>query len=151
MYHTLNRHDGEDQVMESPKRMSTLVIASVVGLFIGGCSVGRVVPLQPNDLAKLVGTWEGTIIYPSGVRSPGNLLIYPNGTYLTEAGAFTARGSTQLRDGRLDFVSGETTGGIALGNRTGSATLVDQGSSWGLIGSGWADAGVFNFDFSKSK
>jgi hypothetical protein len=28
---------------------------------------------------------------------------------------------------------------------------VDQGSSWGLTGSGWADMGLFNFDFSKPK
>jgi hypothetical protein len=102
-------------------------------------------------MAKLTGTWQGTMIFPSGASWPATLKVYPNGTYATEAGAFTSEGKAQLKNGRLDFVTSYTSGGIAVDNRTGSASLVDQGTSWGLVGSGWADAGLYNFDFSKPK
>jgi hypothetical protein len=112
---------------------------------------GTVVPVEPNDLAKLVGTWQGTMIFPSGASWPATLMVYPNGTYATEAGAFTSKGKAQLKNGRLDFVTSYTSGGLAVDNRTGSASLVDKGTAWGLVGSGWADAGLYNFDFSKPK
>jgi len=131
-------------------RALTWLIAAIT-LAISGCaSSGRVVPLQPQEMARLVGTWQGTVIYPNGVSWPATLSVYPNGTYAVEAGAFSARGSTQVKNGKLDFVNTES-GPLTIGNRSGSATLVDQGSSWGLTGSGWATAGVFNFDFSKPK
>jgi hypothetical protein len=34
---------------------------------------------------------------------------------------------------------------LAVDNRTGSASLVDKGTSWGLVR--WADAGLYNFDW----
>jgi hypothetical protein len=106
------------------------------------------VRIQPHDMSKLVGTWQGTVIYPSKLGFPGTLFVYPDRTYAIEAGAFTWRGTVTLVNGRLDFISGN---GLALENRTGSATLVDQGSSWGLTGPGGAGPGLFNFDFSKPK
>jgi hypothetical protein len=133
-----------------------VVMAVVVAAAIGGCAGaggmgGQVVPVDPGDLAKLAGTWQGTIIFPSGASYPATLLVYANGTYATEAGAFTSRGRAQVQNGRLDFVTTYTSGGLTVDNRTGSARLVDNGASWGLTGSGWADAGLYNFDFSKPK
>lgn len=142
--------------MRFAKTILGLLIAAVVVSAIAGCASdmgmgGRVVQVEPGDMAKLAGTWQGTVIFPSGVSYPATLLVRPDGTYTTEAGAFTSKGTTQLKNGRFDFISTYTSGGLSVDNRTGSATLVDKGSSWGLVGSGWADAGLYNFDFSKSK
>jgi hypothetical protein len=131
--------------------IAAAVMSALAGCASGGGLGGRVVPVQPGDLAKLAGTWQGTMTFPSGASWPATLIVSPNGTYATEAGAFTSRGKAQLKDGRFDFITSYTSGGLAVDNRTGSATLVDQGSSWGLVGSGWADAGLYNFDFSKPK
>ena len=68
---------------------------------------------------------------------------------MTEAGAFTSRGKAQIKNGKFDFITSDTSGGLAVDNWTGSAALVDKGTSWGLVGPGWADAGLYNFDFSK--
>ena len=130
--------------------MAAMVVLTIAGCAGGGLG-GRVVPVEPGDISKLAGTWQGTMILPSGVGLPATLIVYPNETYAIEAGAFTSRGKAQLKNGKLDFVTSYTSGGIAVDNRTGSASLVDQGSSWGLVGSGWADAGLYNFDFSKPK
>jgi hypothetical protein len=142
-------------VMRLGKSIPSVLIVLIVLSSIAGCAGGglggRVVPVEPGDMAKLVGTWQGTMIFPSGASWPATLLVYPNGTYATEAGAFTSRGKAQLKNGKLDFITSYTSGGLAVDNRTGSASLVDQGSSWGLVGSGWADAGLYNFDFSKPK
>jgi hypothetical protein len=134
-----------------PSVLIVLIMLSSIAGCAGGGLGGRVVPVEPGDMAKLVGTWQGTMIFPSGASWPATLLVYPNGTYATEAGAFTSRGKAQLKNGKLDFITSYTSGGLAVDNRTGSASLVDQGSSWGLVGSGWADAGLYNFDFSKPK
>lgn len=131
------------------RALSWLIAAAA--LSVSGCAAsGRVVPLQAQDMATLVGTWQGTVIYPNGMSWPATLSVNRNGTYVVEAGAFTARGTAGVKNGRLDFANTEG-GPLAIGNRTGSATLVDEGSSWGLVGSGWADTGVFNFDFSRTK
>lgn len=142
--------------MRRVKRALNFLIATMVASAVAGCAGaggmgGTVVPVDPGDMAKLVGTWQGTMIFPSGASYPATLLVYPNGTYATEAGAFTSKGKAQLKNGRFDFITSYTSGGLAVDNRTGSATLVDKGTSWGLVGSGWADAGLYNFDFSKPK
>jgi len=142
--------------MKREKRMRSFLIVALVTAAIAGCAGaggmgGTVVPVEPGDLAKLAGTWQGSMIFPSGASYPATLLVYPNGTYATEAGAFTSKGKAQLKNGRFDFITSYTSGGLAVDNRTGSATLVDKGTSGGLVGSGWADAGLYNFDFSKPK
>jgi hypothetical protein len=141
--------------MRAERPTLRFLMAALAALTIAGCAGGglggRVVPVEPGDMAKLVGTWQGTMIFPSGASWPATLKVYPNGTYATEAGAFTSEGKAQLKNGKLDFITSYTSGGLAVENRTGSASLVDQGSSWGLVGSGWAEAGLYNFDFSKPK
>jgi hypothetical protein len=142
--------------MRRRKRALNFLIVTVMASAIAGCAGaggmgGTVVPVEPGDMAKLAGTWQGTMIFPSGVGYPATLIVSPNGTYTTEAGAFTSKGKAQLKNGRFDFITSYTSGGLAVDNRTGSATLVDKGTSWGLVGSGWADAGLYNFDFSKPK
>lgn len=141
--------------MRAERPTLRFLMVAMVALTIAGCAGGglggRVVPVEPGDMAKLVGTWQGTMIFPSGASWPATLKVYPNGTYATEAGAFTSEGKAQLKNGKLDFVTSYTSGGLAVENRTGSASLVDQGTSWGLVGSRWADAGLYNFDFSKPK
>jgi hypothetical protein len=69
---------------------------------------GTVVPAEPGDMGKLAGTWQGTMIFPSGASYPATLLVYPNGTYARKL-AFTS-GKAQLKNGRLDFTP--ATGGV---------------------------------------
>ena len=54
-------------------RMRFLVAAMAV-LAITGCAGvgGRVVPVEPGDISKLAGTWQGTMILPSGVGLAGD-------------------------------------------------------------------------------
>jgi hypothetical protein len=83
---------------------------------------------------------------------PASLTIRPDGTYTTNAGAFSSSGKAEIRDGFVQFMSTAGSGPMGAGDRAGSAVLMDRGSTWGLVGSGHAStAGPFNFDFSKAK
>jgi len=80
------------------------------------------------------------------------LTIRPDGTYTMDAGAFSSTGKTEIKDGSVQFVSTSGTGGLGAGDRSGTAVLRDQNTSWALEGSGrGAVAGPFNFNFSKPK
>lgn len=136
------------------KRYGLLMIVMAAGL-IGGCatSSGTVKKLTPAEANLLTGAWTGTVNPPGGSNMvPGTLTIKPDGTYSTDAGAFISSGKTEIKDGFVHFVSTGGTGALGAGERTGSATLMDQGTSWGLVGSGYASiAGPFTFNFSKAK
>ena len=80
------------------------------------------------------------------------LTVRPDGTYTTDAGAFSSTGKIEIKDGSVQFFSTSGTGPLGTGDRSGTATLMDRGTSWGLEGFGrGAVAGPFNFDFSKAK
>src|SRR5262245_37782959 len=99
--------------MRRGKRTLSFLIAAVAASVIAGCAGaggmgGRVVSVEPGDMAKLAGTWQGTMIFPSGASYPATLIVNPNGTYTTEAGAFTSKGTAQLKNGRFDFITSYT-------------------------------------------
>jgi hypothetical protein len=82
--------------MRAERPTLRFLMVAMMALTIAGCAGGglggRVVPVEPGDMAKLTGTWQGTMIFPSGASWPATLKVYPNGTYATEAGAFTSEG-----------------------------------------------------------
>src|SRR5262245_22883023 len=146
---TPRRHDMARQT--KPHRFLAIVL--VAGL-IGGCaSAGTARKLTAADTNLLPGQWTGTVNPPGGSSMlPGTLTIKPDMTYSTEAGAFSSTGKIDIKDGYVHFVSTGGTGALGAGERTGTATLMDRGTRWGLAGSGYASvAGPFNFDFSKAK
>lgn len=131
-----------------------LWLAVWVACVVGGCaSAGTAKKLTNADASLLPGVWQGTVNPPGGsTMLPGTLTIRPDGTYTTEAGAFSSTGKMEIKDGYVHFVSTGGTGALGAGERSGSAALMDRGSSWGLQGSGYAAvAGPFNFDFNKAK
>ena len=80
------------------------------------------------------------------------LMVKPDGTYTTSSGAFLSAGKLEIVNGHVQFLSTGGTGGLAAGQRSGSAVVMDRSSSWGLVGNGYAEiAGPFNFDLSKAK
>ena len=131
-----------------------ILMIVLVAAMIGGCaSAGTARKLTAADASLLPGLWQGTVNPPGGsTMVPGTLTIRPDGTYTTEAGAFSSTGKVEIKDGFVQFVSTGGTGPLAAGERSGSAVFMDRDTRWGLAGSGHAAiAGPFNFDFSKAK
>jgi len=134
-----------------------IVMAVLAAGVIAGCSstggpVGTVKQLTPADAASLTGTWQGLISPTSGSNQSATLTVSPDGTYQTSAGAFSSSGKIEIVNGHVQFMSTGGTGGLAAGQRSGSAVVMDRGSSWGLVGNGHAQmSGPFNFDFNKTK
>ena len=136
------------------KRMGLRGIAMVVlgvGLVAGCATRGTAKRVTPADASLLTGTWEGWLYPADGDGYSATLTISPDGTYDLLAGAFSSQGKAQITDGYVHFVSSFATG-PAPGDRSGDATLMDKGSTWGLVGNGYASVGgPFNFNFSKAK
>ena len=131
---------------------TSCLIAVVALLALGCASAGTSKALGPNDLPTLAGRWVGTITPPSGKPVPGTLDVSPNGDYVTRAGAFSAQGKAQIRDGALQMVSTSTTGGLSTSPRTSAATLSERpDGTLVLRGSGHSDAGPFDFEVVRQK
>ena len=143
--------------MAKLRKTHGIVMAVLVAGVIAGCSAtggpaGTVKKLTPADAASLTGTWQGLISPPSGSNVQATLTVKPDGTYQTAAGAFSSTGKLEISDGNVLFMSTGGTGGLAAGQRSGSAVVMDRGSNWGLVGNGHAQmSGPFNFDFNKTK
>jgi hypothetical protein len=128
------------------------VVVLVAGLVAGCAASGTVKKLTPADASLLSGTWAGWIYSGQAPDTTATLIVRPDGTYSTEAGAFSSTGKTDIKDGYVQFMSTGGTGGLAAGDRSGSATLMDKGGSWGLVGSGYGSiSGPYSFNFSKTK
>jgi hypothetical protein len=141
--------------LEMVRQTKSLGIASVilVASLVAGCATsGTAKHVTAADAALLTGTWQGNVYPAQGGGSPATLTVSPDGTYATLAGAFSSRGKAEIKDGYVHFISSSGTGPMGAGDRSGSATLMDRGANWGLVGNGYASTGgPFNFDFSKAK
>lgn len=130
-----------------------LAIVFAVSTIAGCASTGTAKKLTAADAGLLPGVWTGTMNPPGGSGTiAGTLTIKPDGTYTVEAGAFTSTGKSEIKDGVVQFVSTGGSGALAAGDRSGSATLMDRDTRWGLVGSGRGSvAGPYNFEVSKAK
>jgi hypothetical protein len=139
--------------MAKQTRSHGIVMVVVVAGLVAGCATqGTVKQMTAADAALLTGTWQGNVYPAQGGGNSATLTVKPDGTYATEAAAFSTAGKVELKDGYAHFVSTSGTGPIGSGDRSGSATLMDRGTSWGLVGNGYSSrGGPFNFDFNKAK
>jgi hypothetical protein len=130
-----------------------VVVVLIVSALAGCASSGTVKRLTAADASMLPGVWQGTVTPPGGSSTqPATLTIRPDGTYSTEAGAYSSAGKFEIKDGAVHFFSTSGSGGMGAGNRSGTESLMDRTTTWGLEGSGTGSvAGPYNFNFSKAK
>ena len=134
------------------KFLGIAMVVLVAGLVAGCASSGTVKKVTAGDASLLTGRWTGNV-YATGVpASTATMTVNPDGSYSTQGGAFTSTGKIDLKDGYVHFMSTGGSGALGSGERSGSATLMDRGGSWGLVGNGYGSrGGPFDFDFSKGK
>ena len=139
-----------------------VALVVTVALAMAGCgsttlsSGGTAKTVYASDLATLAGTWQGTGRGATGDTIAGTLRLNADGTYSLQAGPWTAQGKAQVVDGAVVFAAagggtGRGEGAAAVGERTGSAVVMDEGDNWALIGSGRSASGPYNFAFRKPK
>ena len=142
--------------MSNTHRWVRLSIAVLAVVSIGCASTGTSKTIAQGDLPALAGTWAGSVTPPAGgtgaVANQGTLTLSPNGDYVARAGAFTAQGKAEVRNGALMLTSTSTSGGMATGQRTSTATLSERSDgTMVLTGFGHSDAGPFNFEVSRRR
>ena len=127
------------------------LVVLIAGLIVGCATAGTVKEATPADAPLLTGTWQGNL-YPSSGGVPATLTVQPDGTYTIQAAAFFSTGKLEIKNGLVLFVSTGGSGPLGSGERSGSASLMDRTTSWGLVGNGYGSrGGPFNFDFNKAK
>jgi hypothetical protein len=94
----------------------------------------------------------GNVVPPGAKAQPGTLELAPDGSYVARAGAFSAQGTAQVKDGNLVLTSTSTTGGMATGQRTSTASLAQRpDGTLVLTGRGHSDTGPFDFTVTRPK
>ena len=130
----------------------SLVIAVFAVSALGCASSGVPKYIGPNDLASLAGTWVGWVTLPSGRSFESTTTLQSNGDYVVRGGAFSATGKVVVQDGNLLVTSTSTSGGIATGQRTSTASVSERSDGTLVLnGFGHADAGPFNFLLTRQK
>ena len=135
---------------------------ALVASALAGCgsttfsSAGTMRTVYASDLATLAGTWQGTGKGATGDTMAATLRLAPDGTYSIQMGTWSGQGKAQVVDGALVFAAsgggtGRGEGAAAVGERSGSAVVMDEGDNWALVGSGRATTGPYNFAFRKAK
>jgi hypothetical protein len=128
--------------------MIGLVAVAMAGCATAG-AVGTPMTVQPADLPKLAGGWQGTASSGlTGSNQPASLTIKPDNTYEMRVGAFTATGTVQAKDGRL-LVTNTTTTGIPPERRVSDAVVTRRDGRWFITGYGHSDRGPFSYELSK--
>ena len=139
-----------------------VALVASVAWAMAGCgsttlsSPGTTTTVYASDLKTLAGTWQGTGKGATGDTIAATLRLAPDGTYSIQAGPWSGQGKAEVRDGALVFVAtgggtGRGEGAAAVGERTGSAVVMDEGANWALVGSGRSGSGPYNFAFRKAK
>ncbi|MGH2392171.1 MAG: hypothetical protein ACRDGH_01555, partial [Candidatus Limnocylindria bacterium] len=103
--------------------VGTSLLLAIVTVAALGCAAtsAPTKAIGANDLASLAGRWIGDVTLPSGASLPGTWDLTPGGDYTTRAGAFSATGKAQVKDGNLVLMSTSMTGGGSTGPRTSTA------------------------------
>lgn len=134
------------------KSRGIAMIVLMAGLVAGCATSGTAKQVTAADASLLTGTWQGWVYPTQQPSQTATLTVKPDGSYTTEAAAFSSSGKIEIKDGYVHFVSTGGTGALGSGDRSGSATLMDRGANWGLVGNGYSSrGGPFNVDFNKAK
>lgn len=134
---------------------SLLLIGAVV-VAAAGCAsrTESMTAAAPMDLPSLAGTWQGTASGPQGLSQPITMKLAADGSYSTEGGVYTARGTAQVKDGKLVLTPSSTTGGQTAG-RAATAVLSEKRQPSQVIqvltGSGASASGPYSFEVSRPK
>jgi hypothetical protein len=139
--------------MSKKTKSYRLAMVVLVASIVAGCAAsGTAKKVTAADASLFTGTWQGNVYPSQAPAQTATLTVKPDGSYATEAAAFSTSGKIDIKDGYVHFVSTSGTGPMGSGDRSGSATLMDRGTSWGLVGNGYSSrGGPFNFDFNKAK
>jgi hypothetical protein len=125
-----------------------LVLLAAAGCATGGA--GTPISITQQDLSKLAGTWQGSGSMPQAGGQFGTLTIRPDGTYDLRAGAITAAGTIQVREGVL-VTTNTSTSGLPPEKRVSQAVLTERNGQWVLTGFGHSDRGPFSYEFVRTK
>jgi hypothetical protein len=116
------------------KKTKSRVIAMIVlmaGLVAGCVTSGTAKQVTAADASLFTGTWQGNVYPAQGGGQTATLTVNPDGSYTTQAAAFSSSGKVEIRDGYVHFVSTGGSGPLGSGDRSGSATLMDRGPTGG--------------------
>ncbi len=139
--------------MRKAKWSAWVFIAVFTVAALGCASSGGTKPVAVTDLSSLAGTWTGWLAPPGGGSTPATWQMSPTGEYVARAGAFSAQGVAQIKDGALILRSTSGSASLATEQRTSTASVSEHPDGRLVlrgIGRG-EDGGQFTFEVTRPK
>ena len=100
------------------------------------------------DVGALAGNWDGYMKSASGISSPVQVVVKPDGTYSAMMGASSGTGTFEVADGKV-LTTGHLSGSAFGAGRKSTVTLGERGGRPVLVGEGRSDAGPYSYELMK--
>jgi hypothetical protein len=135
--------------MQTAKRILALTLMFVVVAAVS-VSAQQAAPAAPKDVKSLAGKWKGFATPASGSGFPVEVVIQPDGSYVSMMGATSGRGTIKMDGGKFT-AEGHLSGpaGVAAGAGKSQLSVSTKGGKQVMSGAGRNDAGPFNYELTK--
>jgi hypothetical protein len=143
--------------MATKHRRWSLLLAGALALSALGCAPHSlsVRSLEPSDLARLAGTWEGTGRGLLAESRPITITVSADGTFTTTGTVYTTEGLVRVKEGRLLFTGGFQASGEQAPTYVATAMLVEETDSGQVVqilsGSGFSTGRSITFMVRRPK
>jgi hypothetical protein len=135
--------------MQTAKRILALTLMFVVVAAVS-VSAQQAAPAAPKDVKSLAGKWKGFATPASGSGFPVEVVVQPDGSYVSMMGATSGRGTIKMDGGKFT-AEGHLSGpaGVAAGAGKSQLSVSTKGGKQVMSGAGRNDAGPFNYELTK--
>jgi hypothetical protein len=143
--------------MATKHRRGGLLLVGALALSALGCASHSlsVRSLEPSDLARVAGTWEGTGRGLLAENRPITITVSADGTFTATGTVYAAEGLVRVKEGRLVFTGGFQASGEQAPTYVVSAMLVEETDSGQVVqllsGSGFSAGRSISFLVRRPK
>jgi hypothetical protein len=134
-------------------RFSKPMILMLLSAIVVGCaSAAPESTIQVSDVKSLSGKWLG---YATGTAAGApqaiELIINPDGTYVSRIGAQVQSGTISVGNGKVSFERDAASATSSTVVAASTAVLQERGGRRVLVGKGRSDYGPYSYEFTELK
>jgi hypothetical protein len=137
-------------MMVITKKVLALALVLVLVMAVSASAQQALPAPAAQDLQKLAGKWSGWATGTSGSAVPVEVVIQPDGTYVSRIGTSSGQGVIKVDGGKF-MTQGHLSGpaGVAAGPSQSQLTVATKGQRQVMSGRGRTEAGPFDYELTK--
>jgi hypothetical protein len=134
-------------------RFSKPMIFILLSAIVVGCaSAAPEGAIRVSDVRSLSGKWLGYATgTAAGAPQPIELIINPDGTYVSRIGGQVQSGRISVSSGKVSFVRDAASATSTTVIAASTAILQERGGRRVLVGQGRSDYGPYSYEFAEQK